>query len=183
MIALKILFFKILKKQKPKKGILEVAIDLLKHRHLHDKCKLIIELFLDDQENFSNSFSQILYKDSVTVEEDLEFIVKIVTAKANRLLMHRFVDFINENDPPIRGFKDIILGMCQNITQNTQGEANDIRSELYGIAPELSKLIALLYDRTQGDFEVNQQCLDMWDMMFENRIGTVRELSRSIMDC
>ena len=166
-----------------KQGTLEVAIDLLKHQKFHDKCKMIIELFLTDEENFSNSYYRILNNGSVSVEKDLEFIVKIVTAKANRLIMHRFVDFINENDHPIEGFKDIIFGMCQNIVQNTQGEANDIRSELYGIAPELSILIALLYDRTQGNFEVNQQCLDMWDMMFENRIGTVRELSRSIMNC
>ena len=166
-----------------KQGILKVAIDLLKHQEFHDKCKMIIELFLEDEENFSNSYSQILYRGSVSVEEDLEFIVKIVTAKANRLMMHCFVDFINENDPPVEGFKDIILGMCQNIMQNTEGEVNDIRSELYGIAPELSKLIASLYDRTQGNFEVNQQCLDMWDLMFGNHIGTVRELSQSIMNC
>ena len=71
--------------------------------------------------------------------------------------MHRFVDFLNENDPPIEGFKDIILGMCQNLVQNKQGEAKDVSSELFGIAPELSRLIASLYDRTQGNFEVNQQ--------------------------
>lgn len=178
-----IIFQNVNKTKAQKQGILEVAINLLKHRKFHDKCKRIIELFLDDEENFSNLYSQILYRGSVSIEEDLEFIVKIVTAKANRLMMHRFVDFINENDPPIEGFKDIILGMCQNIVQNTQGEANNISSELYGIAPELSKLIALLYDRTQCNFKVNQQCLDMWDMMFENRIGTVRELSQSIMNC
>ncbi len=73
--------------------------------------------------------------------------------------------------------------MCENIVQNTRGEVNDIRSELFGIAPELSRLIASLYDRTQDNFEVNQQCMDMWDLMFENRIGTVRELSQAIMDC
>lgn len=166
-----------------KQGILGLAINLLEHRKFHDKCKKIIELFLSDEENLSNSYSQILYRGSVSVEEDLEFIVKIVTAKANKLMMHRFVDFIDENDPPLEGFKDIILGMCQNIVQNTQGEANDVRSELFGIAPELSRLIASLYDRTQGNLEANQQCLDMWDMMFESRIGTVRELSQSIMDC
>lgn len=113
---------------------------------------------------------------------DLEFIVKIVTAKANRSLMHRFVNFLDENDLPIEGFKDIILGMCQNIVQNTQGETKDISSELFGIAPELSRLIASLYDKTLNNFEVNQQCLDMWDLMFECRIGTVREMSNTIMN-
>lgn len=164
-----------------KQGVLEIAIYLLKNSKFHDKCKKIIELFLDE-DNLSNSYSRILNAESVSADEDLEFIVKIVTAKANRLLMHRFVDFLNENDPPIEGFKDIILGMCRNIVQNTQGEAKDLSSELFGIAPELSRLIASLYDKTQDHFEVNQQCLELWDMMFENRIGTVREMSHSIMN-
>ena len=89
---------------------------------------------------------------------------------------------MNENDVPIKTFKDIIFGMCQNIIENSKREVIDIGSELYGIAPELSKLIALLYDRTQDDYEVNQQCLNMWDSMFESRIGTIRELTRTIMD-
>lgn len=169
------------KTKSQKQGILEVAIQLLKNNKFHDKCKKIVELFLDD-DNLSNLYSRIFCASSVSVDEDLEFILKIVTAKANRLLMHRFVDFLNENDPPIEGFKDIILGMCQNIVQNTQGETKDVSSELFGIAPELSRLIALLYDKTQDNFEVNQQCLDMWDIMFESRIGTVRELSQSIMN-
>lgn len=66
--------------------------------------------------------------------------------------------------------------------KNAKGEINDVGSELYGMGAEISKLITSLYDRSQGNFAVNQQCLDMWDMMFENRIGTVRELSQSIMD-
>lgn len=177
------IFSDIPKTKAQKQGILKVAINLLGNFTFHDKSKIIIEQFLDDEEDLSNLYIQILYKKSVNVEEDLEFIVKIVTAKTNRLMMHRFVDFIDESDPPIEGFKDIIFEMCQNIIRNTRREANDIRSELFGIAPELSRLIASLYDRTQDNFEANQQCLDMWDLMFENRIGTVRELSQSIMDC
>ena len=177
-----IIFDKYVEKTKmQKQEILDVAIQLLKNREFHDKCKKIIELFLDD-DNLSNSYSRIFYGESVSSDEDLKFIIKIVTSKANRRLMHSFVNYLNETDPPVEGFKDIILGMCKNLVQNAQGETKDISSELFGIAPELSRLIALLYDRTQGNFEVNQQCLDMWDMMFESRIGTVRELSQSIMN-
>ena len=178
-----IVFHNVNKTKAQKQGILGLAIDLLKHQKFHDNCKRIIELFFDEEDSFSNRYAQILYKGAVDLENDLEFVIKIVTAKTNRLIIHKFIDFINDNDPPVEKFKDIILGMCQNIVQNTNGESNDIRSELYGIAPELSRLIALLYDRTQNNFKVNQQCLDMWDLMFENRIGTIRELSQSIINC
>jgi hypothetical protein len=166
-----------------KQGIMDIAIHLLKNSKYHDKCKNIIELFIDDEDNLSNTYIRILNAEALSADNDLEFIVKIVTAKANILLMHHFIDFLNDNDPSLEGFKDIILGMCQSIVHNTRDKARDVSSELFGIAPELSRLIASLYDMTQGKYEVNQQCLDMWDMMFESRIGTVRELSQSIMNC
>lgn len=73
--------------------------------------------YLESEEDYSGYY-QILNKESINIEEDLDFIVKIVSAKSNRLIMHRFVDFINEVDPPVAGFKDIILGMCENIVKN-----------------------------------------------------------------
>lgn len=178
-----VIFQRINKTRVQKKGILSVAIDLLKRDTFHEKCKRIIELFIDEEEDFSGSFSEILYTGAVNVEEDLDFLVKLAASKSNQTFMPDFVDLIKESDLPIEVFKDIIFNLCQNIVENTQGEVYDIQSNLYGIAPELSQLIASLFDRTQDNFEVNQRCLDMWDMMFEHRIGTIRELSQSIMDC
>lgn len=166
-----------------KKGTLELAISLLDHQNFHDKCKEIIEMFLDDGEDFSDSFVRILHKSTVNVNEDLDFIVKIIKSRTNRSMMHYFIDFINENDPPIEGLKDIVFGMCENVVKNAaNGENLNVGSELYWIVPELANVVASLYDRTQDDVEINQKCLDMWDMMFENRIGTIRELSQSIMN-
>jgi len=179
------IIFKITNKSKEQKeGIIKVACDLIGYQEHHEKCKKIIVHFLDEEidDDLSFSYSQLLYEDKLNIKEDEEFILKIVTSKSTRRMIRRFVDYINDIDAPIKVFKEVIFGMCQNIIQNSQQETEDIGSELYGIAPELSKLIALLYDRTQDDIEVKQRCLDMWDEMFENRIGTIRELTRTIMD-
>lgn len=165
-----------------KKGIIEVTVDLMRNQEFHVKGKEVIAQFLDEIDEFSDIFSRLLYKKAVSVEEDLKFILKLVKSKKSKSMVRSFINFMNENDISVGAFKDIILGMCQNLVQNMHGEVNDVRNELYGIAPELSRLIALLYDRTRDNFEVNQQCLDMWDLMFENRIGTVRELSKEIID-
>lgn len=179
-----IIYKNINKSKEQKEGIIKVACDLIGYQEHHEMCKKIILHFLDEEkdDDFTFSYSQLLYEDKLNIEEDEEFILKIVTSKSSRRIIRRFVDFINENDVPVIIFKEIIFGMCQNIIQNSKQEVEDAGSELYGIAPELSKLIALLYDRTHDDFEINQRCLDMWDKMFENRIGTIRELTRTIMD-
>lgn len=172
------------KSKEQKEGIVKVACDLIGYQEHHEECKKILVHFLDEEkdDDLTFSYSQLLYKEKLNIKEDEEFILKLVTSKSTRRMVRRFVYFINENDVPIIIFKEVIFGMCQNIIQNSQQEVKDVGSELYGIAPELSKLIALLYDRTQDDFEVNQRCLDLWDEMFENRIGTMRELTSTIMD-
>lgn len=179
-----IIFKNINKSKEQKEGIIKVACDLIGYQEHHEKCKKIIIHFLDEEkdDDLTFSYSQLLYKEKLNIKEDEEFILKLVTSKSTRRMVRRFVYFINENDVTIIIFKEVIFGMCQNIIQNSQQEVKDVGSELYGIASELSKLIALLYDRTQDDFEVNQQCLDMWDEMFESRIGTIRELTKTIMD-
>ncbi|PFB62842.1 hypothetical protein [Bacillus cereus] len=172
------------KSKEQKEGIIKVVCNLIGYQEYHEKCKNIIVYFLDEEkdEDLTSSYSQLLYKEKLNIEEDEEFILKLVTSKSTRRMLRSIVYFINENDLPIIIFKEVIFGMCQNIIQNSQKEVNDAGSELYGIAPELSKLIAFLYDSTLDDFEVNQRCLNMWDEMFENRIGTMRELTSTIMD-
>ena len=63
----------------------------------------------------------------------------------------------------------------------------DYSSQWRGIDDELSKLIVGLYDETcllldEKWKSVSQQCLDIWDLMFEKRIGSVRKLSQQILD-
>ena len=58
---------------------------------------------------------------------------------------------------------------------------------LYFYGDELSKLVVELYDETEGknDREMKalaNECLDIWDKMFERQIGTIKLLSKEILD-
>lgn len=166
-----------------KEGILKVAIDFIGHQNYHEKCKTIITHLLDGKNDGINLFVRLLSTEKLNLQEDAEFILKLVTANFNiRGIIRKFVDFINEHDTPIKIFKEIIFSICQKFLQRYKQGVNDVGRELYGIAPGLSNLIASLYDETQGNVEDNQRCLDIWDEMFENGIGTIRELTKTIMD-
>ncbi|MFC3040410.1 hypothetical protein ACFOGI_09080 [Virgibacillus xinjiangensis] len=179
-----IIFKEIKRSRVQKEGIIEVAADLIGYQGYHEKCKEIIMYFFDEEkdDDLTISYSLLLHEEKLNIQEDEEFILKLVNSKSSRRMMRRFVDFINENDVSIIIFKEVIFSVIHKTIQDSQQEIQNVGSELYDIAPELSKLIALLYDRTHDDFEVNQRCLDMWDKMFENRIGTIRELTRTIME-
>lgn len=55
-----------------------------------------------------------------------------------------------------------------------------------GIEDEISKLIISLYDETaysekRADNQTAEKCLELWDIMFEKQLGSVREISRKLM--
>lgn len=51
----------------------------------------------------------------------------------------------------------------------------------------MSKLVVGLYDETEGKTELEMKnlaikCLDIWDKIFERQIGTIKLLSKEILD-
>lgn len=62
----------------------------------------------------------------------------------------------------------------------------DLR-KLWGLEDEISKLIISLYDETSNsnigkDKKIADKCLELWDIMFEKQLGSVREISRKLME-
>ena len=62
----------------------------------------------------------------------------------------------------------------------------DLRKQ-WGIEDEISKLIMSLYDETANsnkvtDKQIAARCLELWDIMFERQLGSVREVSRKLME-
>lgn len=167
------------------KGILYVSVELLKYQQHYEKSKRIIEYYLDyvDKES-SLILPRILDCDIVSIN-DTDFIIKVVSSKKSRLMMHHFIDFIEESDVSLIAFADIIFAICDNLIKYVKDKVNDPPSELYGVTEPLSKLITSLYEQSKNRrelVEINQQCLNVWDLMFEHRIGAIRELSQSIME-
>ena len=57
----------------------------------------------------------------------------------------------------------------------------------FGLEDEISKLIISLYDETSNssigkDKKIADKCLELWDIMFEKQLGSVREISRKLME-
>ena len=61
------------------------------------------------------------------------------------------------------------------------------QENIYFYGEELSRLVVELYDETEGKEEkkmkdIARECLNIWDKMFEKQIGTIRVLSKEILD-
>ncbi|WP_043891002.1 hypothetical protein [Paenibacillus sp. Aloe-11] len=177
-----IIFNNGIKTKSQKKGIVELAIVLIKYSTFHSKCQRIILFFLDDKEIDSRIFSRILNEKSVNLEEDADFIMDLVSSSSESYTIHRFIDLINEGSSSIKGLESSIVKMCKSIVYRICKRADNFIENQYGFANELSKLLTVLFEATQNSSLLQEECLNTWDIMFENRIGATRQISQSLMD-
>lgn len=104
-------------------------------------------------------------------------------SKASKKIVWSLIHYLEENALSIVDYADIIIKLCENILWM---EMEELRNQ-WGIEDELSKLIISLYDETSNsvkgtDKQIAEKCLELWDIMFEKQLGSVREISRKLME-
>ena len=106
----------------------------------------------------------------------------MMQSNLSKRIIHAFIRYLEDNALSIMDFSDVIIKVSTNILQKPLDDEEQYYS---GIDDELSKLISALYDESSKYEEANnisQQCLDIWYMMFEKRIGSIHRLSRQILE-
>jgi len=98
-------------------------------------------------------------------------------------MIHAFVRYLEEESKSVFDYKDIIFSMSYYLIN---GGSNNSKG-MWGIESEVSKLIIGLYDETSASSlpekkDIAEKCLDIWDLMFEKQIGSIRQLSQQLME-
>ena len=165
------------------KAILRMAINYFDYVKYNEKAKMIITKFKEINYDMEDSICRLFYDDLINLDRDKEFLKDIMKSTTGRRSIHSFIHYIDENAVSILDFKEIIIESIKSILDNIEKEKENI----YYYGDELSKLIVGLYDETvgkkQSDMKIlSNQCLDIWDEMFEKQIGSIKKLSRDILD-
>ncbi|ENK0837897.1 ATP-binding protein [Clostridium botulinum] len=165
------------------KSILEMALLYFNKEEYNDLVKNLIKKYTTSKFDLEFPISRIFYDDLIDLERDKDFLIEMMRSNISRRAIHAFVDYLEENSKSIIEYKDIIISMSYTLIENQQEYLNNY----CGIDDELSKLIVGLYDETSQSPDeklkcVSQQCLDIWDLMFEKRIGSARVMSQQILD-
>lgn len=153
--------------------------------NIEDSNKLAKEMIL----RFKNStldlevpISSLFYNNLIDLHRDKEFLIEIMDSDMSRRTVHGFVHYLEQESKSIIDYKDIVISMSYQIINNRNMDNN-----FWGIDDEISKLIIGLYDETSESSLVEmkiiaEECLNLWDLMFENQIGSIRSLSQKIME-
>ncbi len=165
------------------KAILEMAILYLDIGDYREFAKAIILQCVNSNLDLEFPLSNIFSKEYIKLEDDKKFLQEIVGSKVSKKIAWSFIHYLEENALSIVDYTDIIIKLCENILWM---ETEELRKQWW-IEDEISKLIISLYDETansgkKADRKTAEKCLELWDIMFERQLGSVREISRKLME-
>lgn len=148
----------------------------------NEKCKNLILKLNSNDCDLESFISRIFYENEIDLERDKEFLIEIIKSNSGRRSIHALVKYLEENAISIIDFSEIILEVLKSFMEYENNQEN-----IYFYGDELSKLVVELYDETKGKEEkemkdISRECLNIWDKMFEKQIGTIRLLSKEILD-
>ena len=148
----------------------------------NEKCKKLILKLNSNDCDLESFISRIFYENEIDLERDKEFLIEIIKSNSGRRSIHALVKYLEENALSIIDFSEIILEVLKSFVKYENNQEN-----IYFYGEELSRLVVELYDETEGKEEkkmkdIARECLNIWDKMFEKQIGTIRVLSKEILD-
>ncbi|WP_079478683.1 hypothetical protein [Halobacillus salinus] len=169
--------------QKQAEAVLHMTINYFSNEDYKPLAKELVLRFKSSTLNVEIPISRLFYKDLIDLESDKEFLIELMNSDLSRRTIHAFVNYLEEESKSLVDYKDIILSMSYHLLRsNYNKEAGLLRIE-----DEISKLIIGLYDETSVSSlpelkDIANQCLNIWDLMFEKQIGPVRYLSQQLME-
>lgn len=170
-------------KQEQVKHILEMVIIYFKQKKYNELAKKLIMKYIVLDLDLEFPICRIFYDNLVDIERDKEFLMELVSFKSSKKVISAFVRYLEKSNQPIIAYKEIIFAMSYNIMENN----SDTEDYIYGLNEEISKLIIGLYDESSQEKDeemkdIANECLHIWDLMFEKRIGAARILTSKMLD-
>ena len=164
-------------------AVLHMAIIYFNKDEFNTLAKSMIRKFKTSTLDLEMPISRLFYDDLIDLERDRDFLIEIMDSGLSRRTVHAFVHYLEEESKSVVQYKDIILSMSYHLINSGCGKDEGI----WGVEDEVSKLVIGLYDETSGsslpEMKKNaEECLDIWDLMFEKQIGPIRFLSQKLME-
>lgn len=164
-------------------AVLHMAIVYFNKDKFNSLAKNMIRKFKTSTLHLEGPISRLFYDNLIDLERDKDFLIEILNSGLSRRIVHAFVHYLEEESKSLVGYKDIILSMSYHLIKNGCGRNEGI----WGIEDEISKLVIGLYDQTCGSTllemrNIAEECLNIWDLMFEKQIGPIRQLSQKLME-
>lgn len=167
-----------------RKGVTQVASTFLRDEQYSMKCQDLLYPFFDDPEKDVRAETWNMFHNNALILQTInkEFLKTYIRSKAFTDHPSRLVYSLKDLPCSLIPFAEAIFVLCEVFSTTLQEKSQEMGSDVPHIVSEISSLLLRLYEQSQDseNAEINNRCLDIWDMLFENRVGIVRELTSAI---
>ena len=165
-------------------ALLAMFIVYLEREGYNSKVKVVLYKFLGSEigMELEHTWARVFYDERVELKRDKEFLRKLMSSDVGGKLLYVFMDYLKKGQQ-LSDYAEIIIDTGKSMFQD-QKKVSDAD---YLIEYNLPKLMIALYDEVcntdnEKSKEYEAQCLDIWDLMFENRIGITRDLTEKLTE-
>lgn len=162
-----------------KNQIMEMFIEYLNTKDFKEQCKIEI-LKLMSLDNIKVNPYRLFNSKRLSFEDDSTFILSVFETKKSQDLIEPFIHWLKKEGLNLNEYHEIIFKIIKEAIEEYD-KNNPEHSYAYD---DLNYIIIKLFDEVSNtDLEdVKIMCLDLWDEMFIRHIGSIRKLSREIVN-
>ena len=167
-----------------RKGIAQVASHFVTKEEYTEKCKdLLLPLFDDENADVRQKSRHVFYNkvESLELLGIQPFIQSFIRSQAfsdgPTGILYTFEGYSGS----LVSFADSIFTICEEFAGPLAELSRDISQGIALDASKITSLLLRLYEQSkENNPEISDKCLDAWDILFENRIGRTREMTKEI---
>lgn len=167
-----------------RRGIAEIAADFAADADYFDKCRVLIEsLVEDDDAEVRSALSRFARKpDVLLLPGGVDLMTVFVKSKAFLDNPSVLVYALREYTGSLLPFADVLLTICDQFVGPLRETSRDPRKRGMHDVSQFQEILLRLYEQAvdAGDAIIGNRCLDAWDALFEGRVGMTQELSRAL---
>lgn len=167
-----------------RRGVARVAVELLVNEAFTEKCSEILLPFFDDPDQAVRAETvKVFGRDGVLRLPGMAnlvsgFIKSAAFATGATWLLLRFGEYPDSLIP----HADSLLAICQMLSGPLAEQSRGFATDLGHAASYVPPLLLRLYEQAQDEamLDVQDKCLDAWDLLFEHRVGMIRDLAKAL---
>jgi len=167
-----------------RKGVVKVAASLFHDKKYFRECQELLRQFMNDPEKeVRNALRNVLRNNILLAESGhKEFIKEYIRSQAFADDPDLFTWSLKNFGGSLMPVADAIFTVCEEFSTTLREKTRDIGSRYPYEVSEMSSILLRLYEQAQGgrNKQIADSCLDIWDLLFENRVGRVIELTKTI---
>jgi hypothetical protein len=167
-----------------RKGVAQTVAHFILKPEYSKACRPLLEQFLNDPERDVRIETNLTFRDKkiFSVSGGTEIIQKYIKSEAFKDDPTWLFYAIDEYAGSLLPLTDLILNICGQFAGPLRDATRDYSTGIAGDARRILPILLRLYEQAQEakDTVIINRCLDSWDLLYEKRVGAVREMTQAL---